>query len=79
MDPDTIDASTATLENAGTGASVRAAVRCNDPCKKVTLNPSATKLAKKTKYEATIATGAEDLAGNALSRRNVWSFTTGSG
>lgn len=34
-------------------------------------------LAAKTTYTATITTGAKDLAGNALVRTSVWSFTTG--
>jgi len=37
----------------------------------------ASPLAANTTYTATISTGAKDLAGNALSRDYVWSFTTG--
>jgi SMC interacting uncharacterized protein involved in chromosome segregation len=45
-----------------------------------TLNPygaSKTKLAKKTKYKATITTEAKDLQGNALDQQKDWYFTTG--
>ena len=37
----------------------------------------ASNLAASTTYTATITTGAEDLAGNALTADYVWSFTTG--
>lgn len=37
----------------------------------------ASNLAASTNYTATMTTGAEDLAGNALAVKKVWSFTTG--
>jgi hypothetical protein len=37
----------------------------------------ASNLAPNTAYTATITTGAEDLAGNALANNHIWSFTTG--
>ena len=40
------------------------------------LTPSAL-LAANTTYRATIRTGAQDLAGNALAQDFTWSFTTG--
>jgi alpha-tubulin suppressor-like RCC1 family protein len=65
-----------TLLNTKTGATVNAAVSCDDPCKTVTLNPSVARLAKRTTYRATIATAAEDLAGNALAAEQSWTFKT---
>jgi hypothetical protein len=43
----------------------------------VTFDPAPLKLAKKTRYEVRITTGAKDGAGNALAADAVWSFTTG--
>jgi len=64
-----------TLVNSKTGAAVNATVSCDDPCKTVTLDPSA-RLAKRTTYRATITTAAEDLAGNPLVAEKSWTFKT---
>jgi len=73
----TVQASKAfTLVNMKTGAAVNATVSCDDPCLTVTLDPSVAKLAKRTLYKATIATAAEDLAGNPLDAEKSWTFKT---
>ncbi len=85
MDPSTLSASTVTLKNTKTGQTVTdvgVTTAENSEGKTVlTLNPfpsnAATKLAKKTKYEVRITTGAKDLPGNPLATDKVWSFTTG--
>ena len=72
MDPATLNSATFTVS--ASGAAVKGTV--------VSIGKSATftpdlKLAGKKQYTATIATGAKDLAGNALANNYVWSFTTG--
>ena len=76
MDPATLTDATVTLTDTRTGSTVPSAVRCDSPCRTVTLDPSAS-LAKKTRYEVRITTGAEDKVGNALAADATWSFTTG--
>lgn len=72
MDPFTINVSTFTL-NQGT-MPVSGMVTYSGATAKFT--PS-NNLTANTEYTATITTGAKDLAGNALSTNNVWTFTTG--
>ncbi len=59
-----------------------AAVTCNLRCTTATLYPYASDsskfLAANKKYKAVITTGAQDMAGNALSSKYSWTFTTGS-
>jgi uncharacterized delta-60 repeat protein len=79
MDPATLNNSTVTLVAKGSTTPVDATVTVSDDGKTVTLDPSS-KLAKKTKYKATIKggdSGAKDLAGNPLANNYTWSFTTG--
>jgi Bacterial Ig-like domain len=74
-----VTATTFTLKNATTGASVSAVVSLSSTTNKWILNPGAT-LAANTKYTATItggANGVKDLAGNPLAADVTWSFTTG--
>ncbi len=56
-------------------AGITGSVSYNVASKVVTFTPS-TNLAANTTYTATIDTGAQDLAGNALAVNKVWSFTT---
>ncbi len=73
MNPATISATTFTLKLAG--APVAGAVTYSGTT--ATFAPS-TNLLASTAYTATITTGAQDLAGNALAANYVWTFTTGS-
>jgi uncharacterized protein (TIGR03437 family) len=73
MNPATISASTFTLTQAGTP--VAGTVTYTGTT--ATFAPLST-LQTSTGYTATITTGAEDLAGNALAANYVWAFTTGS-
>jgi len=70
MNPLTINTTTFTLVPGITGA-----VTLDGTGKIATFTPSAN-LALNTIYTATITTGAQDLAGNALAANYVWSFTT---
>ena len=72
MDSATLSASTFTL--AGPGATTVAGV-VTYAGNVATFNPTAS-LAGSTLYTATITTGAEDLAGNALASNHSWTFTT---
>src|SRR3954470_23195970 len=67
---------TVTLRNAGTGASVPAAVTYDAGTRVATLNPTAD-LAARTRYTATVTggNGVRDLAGNPLTTV-TWTFTT---
>ena len=77
MRPDTLTDSTVTLKNTRTGALVEATVSLDPYGKKVVLDPTAAKLAKKSRYQARITAQATDLAGNALAQDKTWIFTTG--
>lgn len=72
MDPATINGTTFTLKQ-GT-ASVTGTVAYSGTT--ATFTPSAL-LNENVTYTATITTGAEDVAGNALASNTVWTFTTG--
>jgi hypothetical protein len=76
---------TVKLINMATGKPVGATVSCDaDPCKKVTITPKKEALAANTKHRATVTTGVEDQAGNALDQNPTttgnqpknWTFTT---
>jgi hypothetical protein len=71
MDASTITAATFTLKQGTT--SISGLVSYSGSV--ATFTPSST-LTSNTLYTATIATGAKDLAGNALANDYVWSFTT---
>jgi uncharacterized protein (TIGR03437 family) len=73
MNPATISASTFTLTHGG--APVAGAVTYSGTT--ATFAPVSSLLSA-TSYTATITTGAQDLAGDALAANYVWSFTTGS-
>ncbi len=73
MDPATITTTTFTLKQGGT--SVLGAVTYVGTV--ATFKPTGN-LAAITTYVATITTGVQDLAGNALAVAKTWSFTTGS-
>src|SRR6185369_16244081 len=74
MDPLTI--TTASVKLTGPGAtSVIGTVGYDVVSKIATFTPTSS-LAPLTVYNATIATAAKDLAGNALAANFVWSFTT---
>ncbi len=78
MDQSTISTATVTVTGLG-GASVTGTVSYAAGANTVTFTP-ASALAANTTYTGTIrggATGAKDLAGNALVSNYVWSFTTG--
>jgi hypothetical protein len=69
MDPATINAANFSI------AGVTGTVSYDAATNTAALTPDAT-LALATKYVATIATAVKDLAGNALPKPKVWSFTT---
>jgi len=73
MDATTISGSTFTLSD---GGSVSGAVAYDAGSQTATFTPSSD-LAYNTTYTATIATGAQDSAGNGLASDHVWTFTTG--
>lgn len=73
MDPQTLTTSTFTLKAGETPVPCNVTYVGNI----ATLNPTSD-LAASTTYEATITTGAKDLAGNALAAAKIWTFTTGS-
>ncbi len=80
--PGTIDPATFTLVRKGTTRAVPAEVTYSAAAKKATLDPSKG-LKRGAVYRATVTTGAEDLAGNALDQdpnrtggqQKAWSFT----
>src|SRR5688572_14611933 len=85
MNATTISNSTCTL--AGPSGSVSGPVTYNGTTNTATLNPfgsTATNLAYNTEYTATVTTGAQDVAGNALDQDSgtpgnqpkTWTFTT---
>ena len=79
MNPSTLTASTFTLTKQGTGTPVAASVSYASQV--ATLDPSVNLDASST-YTATVkggATGAKDVAGNALAADVSWSFTTDGG
>jgi hypothetical protein len=79
----TIDATTFTLTNTANNSQVTATVSYNATNNTATLTPSSA-LANSTTYRATVTTGAQDLAGNALdqdpntggNQAKTWTFTT---
>ncbi|MEA2710287.1 MAG: hypothetical protein QOF78_2888 [Phycisphaerales bacterium] len=73
MDPLTLTNSTVTVTGAG-GANVAGSIGYAGST--MTFTPT-NPLAANTVFTATITTGAEDLAGNALASNFVWNFTTG--
>ena len=84
LDPTTQKSVNVKLVNTATGKQVAATVSCDaDPCNKVTITPKRS-LAANTKHKATVTTGVEDLAGNALDQNLTttgyqpknWTFTT---
>jgi hypothetical protein len=75
MDPSTITTAHFTVTGPG-GTPVTGTVAYGVASHIATFTP-ASNLAPSTNYTATITTGAEDLAGNALASAVVWSFTTG--
>jgi Ice-binding-like/Bacterial Ig-like domain len=74
MDPLTISTANFTVEDA-TGAGVTGLVTYNAISQIATFTPSID-LVNSTTYNATITTGARDLAGNALAVDMTWIFTT---
>jgi hypothetical protein len=74
MHPSTVTASTFTL--AGPGATPVAGTVAYDVISHIATFAPGSSLVPNTIYTATITTGAEDLAGNALAGNVVWSFTT---
>jgi len=75
MNPATIDGATFKLTGPG-AAAVAGLVAYAAVGNTATFNPTAN-LAPSTLYTATITTGAQDLAGNALASNFMWTFTTG--
>ena len=74
MNASTINAGTFELRN-GAGALVSATASYNAGTRVATLTPGAA-LAASTTYTATVTTGVQDAAGNALASAKIWSFTT---
>ena len=75
MNPATINSTTFTLTGPGATA-VSGLLAYAAIGNTLTFTPTAN-LASSTLYTATIKTGAQDLAGNALASNYVWTFTTG--
>jgi hypothetical protein len=75
MNPATINSSTFTLSGPGV-TNVAGLVAYAAVGKTLTFIPTAN-LASSTLYTATITTGVQNLAGNALASNYVWTFTTG--
>ena len=73
MDPSSIDGTTFTLKGPG-GVTIAGEVTYIG--KTATFNPTSD-LANSTIYDASITTGAKDLAGNPIAVAKTWSFTTG--
>ncbi len=78
MDPATLTIATFTLQKSGPplGNAIDGSVAYDASSKVVTFAAN-NNLTPNTSYTATITTGAEDLAGNALASNQVWTFTTG--
>jgi hypothetical protein len=74
MSPTTITSSTFSLRSSS-GATVSATVNYSSSTNTATLVPS-NSLANSTTYTATVSTGVQDVAGNALAAAYNWSFTT---
>jgi hypothetical protein len=77
MNPSTISTLNYMLAGPG-GTTISATVAYDASSRITTLVPQANLLAN-TLYTATITTGVQDLAGNALVNNYVWSFATGAG
>jgi hypothetical protein len=73
MNNSTLNGTTFTLTVTGTGAPVAGSVSVSGNT--ATFTPGAN-LAGSTQYTATVSTGAQDLAGNALASAATWTFTT---
>ncbi len=74
MDEGSVEASGVfRLMKQGTNTALNATVSYDPATKKLRLNPSAN--LKRGTYKATISTGAEDEAGNALAQPKSWTFT----
>jgi hypothetical protein len=76
MNPLTITAATFTLRDTTAGVAVTGAVTYDAISHIATFTPTSN-LAASHFFNATITTGARDLAGNALAHNRVWSFRTG--
>ena len=74
MDADTIDTATVKLTKKGARSPVQATVSYDPATMKATLDP-AKQLVKGATYTATVSTGAQDTAGNALAAAKSWRFT----
>jgi hypothetical protein len=72
--PTTITATTIQLSRKGSSARVSATVTYNSTANCAKLDPSSS-LQRGATYVATVATGVEDVAGNALAAVTRWSFT----
>jgi hypothetical protein len=79
MQPSTITAANFTLQLTGPplGSLLAGTVSYDVPSKIGTFTPTSD-LAADSNYTATVSTGAEDVAGNALASNRIWTFTTGS-
>ena len=76
MNPLTITTATYTMRDTTDAVAVKGAVAYNAISHIATFTPTSN-LAAGHSFDATITTGAKDLAGNALAIDEVWSFTTG--
>ncbi|MGM0594067.1 MAG: ice-binding family protein [Pseudomonadota bacterium] len=74
LNPATVDASSFTVEETTSGTVVAGVVSYNDAVMQATFNPDSN-LSASVDYTATLTTGVEDLAGNALAANYVWSFS----
>jgi hypothetical protein len=75
MDGISINRTTFLLYKKGSSTPISATVTYDPTAKKAKLDPNSNLLAATT-YKAVVNTGAKDLAGNPLSARKVWYFTT---
>ncbi|MDO8417968.1 MAG: ice-binding family protein [Agitococcus sp.] len=77
MDSSTITSDTFTLQVTGVNTLLDGSVTYNALNKVATFNPTLD-LLPATNYTATLKTGVKDLAGNALTTKKTWTFTTAS-
>ena len=77
MDPATINSANFTLTGPGAGPGISAKMITYDSTSKIATFIPQSDFAPGTQFTATIKTGVQDLAGNALAANKVWTFTTG--
>ena len=77
MDPATINVTNFKLAGPGPGSNPITGTVAYDAVNKIATFTPGSDLAPSTQFTATVTTGVNDLAGNALATNKVWTFTTG--